>query len=191
MDYQRTNKRPAPKSHGSFALLIVVGGLLLPISVSAQMVIRLSVYNQVWTSSNGETVFGSTTTADNSTLGSSCGHSDYSTSSEIITPDGKQYLSGSEGGFGASVNGPFTEEGDYYEQGFLNLHCSCAGNITAGQTTESCLVSSLHGGKVPGCPNPRATTQSATKSKGSPMILVAVSTVKVPLTSGGSRPNHP
>jgi hypothetical protein len=152
------------------------------------MVIRLSVYNQVWMSPDGTTVFGSTTTADDSTLGTSCGHSDYMTSSEIITPDGKQYLSGSEGGFGASVNGPFTESGEYYEQGFLNLHCSCAGNISAGQTEKSCLESSLHGGQVSGCPNRRATIQSASKSKGAPMILVAVSTIKVPLTS---RPNNP
>ena len=190
MDY-RTNNRPASKSRGSFALLVIVGGLLLPSALPAQMVIRLSVYNQVWTGTNGTTVFGSTTTADNSTLGTSCGHSDYMTSSEIITPDGKQYLSGSEGGFGASVNGPFTVDGDYYEQGFLNLHCSCAGNISAGQTEESCLVSALHGGQVSGCPNPHAAAQSGSKSKTAPMVLVAVSTIKVPLASGGSRPNHP
>ena len=190
MDY-RTNNPPASKSHGSFALLVVVGCLLLPSALQAQMVIRLSVYKQEWTSSNGETVFVSTTPADNSTLGTSCGHSDYTTSSEIITPDGKQYSSGSEGGFGASVNGPFTENGDYYEHGFLNLHCSCAGNISAGETEQTCVATSLHGGQVSGCPNPHAPAQSASKSKVAPMVLAAVSTIKVPLASGGSRSNHP
>jgi len=190
MDYQ-TNNRPASKSRGSFALLVIVGCLLLPPSLPAQMVIRLSVYNQVWTSTDGTTVFGSTTTADTSTLGTSCGHSDYMTSSEIITPDGKQYLSGSEGGFGASVNGPFTEGGEYYEQGFLNLHCSCAGNITAGETEETCVATSLHNGQISGCRNARAATQSASRSKTAPMVLVAVSTIKVPLASRSPKPNDP
>jgi len=48
MDY-RTNSRPASKSCGSFALLVIFGGLLLPSALPAQMVIRLSVYNQTWT----------------------------------------------------------------------------------------------------------------------------------------------
>ncbi|MFZ1917328.1 MAG: hypothetical protein WAU58_07135 [Terriglobales bacterium] len=108
-------------------------------SLKAQMVLSFSVYNQVWAS--GSTVYGSTTTADNSILaGSACGHDDYDTTSMIVTPDGDQYSSGS-GGFSASVSGPITIPGEYTEVGSLHLFCSCAGNLAPGSTTQSCLAS--------------------------------------------------
>ncbi len=109
-----------------------------PSPLLAQMVISLSVYNQTW--SDGSTVYGTTTTADNSTLGQ-CGHSGYETQTTLITLDGTPYQSTS-GGFTASVTAPYDGPGQYTELGTFEFHCSCAGPIEVVQETNSCVARS-------------------------------------------------
>ena len=163
------------------ALLAVAVCATVPSSLSAQMVIRLSIYNQVWL--DGQTVYGLTTTADNSTLGG-CGHSSYATQTTLITPEGTQYPS-SWGGFSASVSAPF-DPGEYYEVGLFQFYCSCIGNtVTAGEGTPVCIARS-EGRPCTGAAAKSSTVAHADHDKTSTAYKVSsVLRVSLPATDRG------
>jgi hypothetical protein len=157
------------------AVVVAAVCLVAPSPVSAQMVFRLSVYNQATLSTDGQTVYGVTTSADNSTLGQ-CGHSNYDTQTTLITPLGVHYSSNSAG-FAASVSGLFDVAGDYTEVGLLQFHCSCAGNIGVGQSAETCLARSDGHAKTPAV----ARTDHSSVSR----VYVLSSALKVSLSAEG------
>jgi hypothetical protein len=139
--------------NGYISLAAIVAAICLCGPVSAQMVIRISVYNQTTLSTDGTTVYGVTSSADNSTLaGSGCGHSNYQTQTLLITPQGNQSQSIWNGGFTASTSTLFDDDpGEYTEVGSMSFDCSCAGPITIAGESEACLAHS-HGPAQPFTP---------------------------------------
>jgi len=96
-------------------------------------VMNISVYSDGDVSPDGATVYGWSTTEDNSTL-CTCSHSDYQATAELETPGGS-YINNTQSGETVSVSTPTDGvEGTYYAFGLAGLHCSCAGNIGAGWT---------------------------------------------------------
>jgi hypothetical protein len=124
------------------ALAAIIAAICLAAPVSAQMVIRLSVYSQTTLSVDGTTVYGVTDSSDNSILnGTPCSHSDYQTQTLLITPQGSQYQSPWAAGFAATMDVPFDDDSGYYtEVGTMSFSCSCAGLIEAGNESQACLA---------------------------------------------------
>ena len=141
MDYRTNNNRSAITSARAATVLAVA--ICMAPSLTAQMGrFNVSSYNQVWATSNqngdGTTIYGSSTFSDNSQLGT-CGHSAYSTSGYVVTPDGVEYPA-SGGYMTISPWGAFTVPGTYTEIGQLSFRCSCVGNVGSGGEGNQCFA---------------------------------------------------
>lgn len=110
------------KSHVLKALEVFILFTLLACPAVCQMVYNVSVYNDV--STDGSTVFATSTTVDSST---GCGaHGSYSTTATLIAPDGTQ-APNTFGGMVANTSMPINGRttGDWVATGTVQLYCGC------------------------------------------------------------------
>ena len=156
--------------------------LLMPRLASAQMSIQISVYSQITESADDNTMYGSTSASDNSTLGGQCGHSGYVTTSQLIDPNGVT-TSTSTGSFSADVSAPVNGLGGSWQVlGIFQFHCSCAGNIRIGdeEQTQACVAHLTQPRNLPRSPaaasGPRPRPVAASLVGEAPAII-SVSTV--------------
>ena len=119
----------------SLLRLCLVALFLAPSAAHAQMVFRISSYNQVWSNANFTTLYGTSTFIDQST---GCGHAGYSTVTMVVTPDGRQFYG--SGYLSANTSGPTNGVGGTYtDVGTLHFNCSCVGSVGAGGQDQACL----------------------------------------------------
>jgi hypothetical protein len=127
----------AARCAGLVALLLALA--LMPRFASAQMsTFNVSVYNQLTESADDSTVYASTSVSDNSILGQ-CGHSDYVTTCQLISPNGPAGTS-TQSGLYANVTASNNEYGGTWTLvGTVQLRCSCAGVVGSGGET-ACIA---------------------------------------------------
>jgi hypothetical protein len=113
---------------------LVIAAVLLnayPLVAQCQMQYNISVYSDGDVSSDLSTVFGYSTTVDNSTL-CSCDHSNYETTVSLYNPGGSE-LQSTQSGLESSVEMSTNNVmGTYEVIGTVAFYCSCAGNVGGG-----------------------------------------------------------
>jgi hypothetical protein len=116
-------------------VLCIAALLFLPAAARAQMQFRISAYDQISMSTDGTTIYGTSSFVDQS---QGCGHSNYSAVGTVYTPDGREYP-GPGGGLTSYVFAPTDGVGGTYtEAGVMTFHCSCVGNVEFGGSAAQC-----------------------------------------------------
>jgi murein DD-endopeptidase MepM/ murein hydrolase activator NlpD len=101
-------------------------------AMAQTMTYNVSVYNTASASADHSTIYGTSTSSDNSIKGS-CVYSNYTTQSQLVMPDGTTLSVGSNSGMTSSVQAYFNDEwGTYLNRGTVTLKCSCAPWATPG-----------------------------------------------------------
>ena len=147
-------------TQGPVLLCCLAAGLVWASEARAQMQFNVSSYNQISLSSDGSTVYGTSSFIDNSV---GCGHSGYATTATLITPDSTRFSGG--GYLYGNTTAPYDTSGTYTELGQLSFHCSCVGTVGSGGDSQCVAHLKLEGGRPQNRhPNPKKEQDVATSA---------------------------
>lgn len=111
-------------------LIMAAVGIVPQLSAQCTPQFNISVYSDGASSTDGSTIYGYSSTDDNSIL-CTCVHSNYETTAAVQLADGS-YVTNTEAGETASVSSATDGDGSYYAVGAASADCSCVGTVGGG-----------------------------------------------------------